>query len=90
MDDDEIQTDVCIFVKLATGKTITLDGKPSTSIYQVQKWVRPMKESILLGKICGFFGKNLEGNNNLSKYNIHKDSTLCQGIEILSKTGKTL
>lgn len=65
-----------IFVKMHTGKHITLEVEPTDRIEDVKAKIQD-KEGILVGnQRLLFAGKQLEDGNTLQDYSIQKDSTL--------------
>jgi hypothetical protein len=66
-----------IFVKMVSGRTITLDGKASDTIYvvkvkiQITEGIGPREQRLI------FDEQRLEDDRQISEFNIQPESTLC-------------
>ena len=64
-----------IFVKMVSGRTITLDGKASSTIYAVKVQIQitegPREQRLI------FDEQRLEDDRQISEFNIQPESTLC-------------
>ena len=77
-----------IFVKLLSGKTITMDVRSSNSIRDVKVWIHnrlepDQKEFFRSSCYLTFQGKVLKSSFQLSDYNIQKNDTIHQTARLL-------
>ena len=74
--DDEGDTDMQIFVKLPSGKTITLEVEASDNIYMVKKLIKNMVNIPKVQQRLLFMDQQLEDDHTLSDYNIQNEAKL--------------
>jgi ubiquitin-large subunit ribosomal protein L40e len=65
-----------IFVKLLTGKTITITPDPTTTIAQVKELIQNKEGIPPSQQRLVFCGKTMADDQTLSSYNIQKEQTI--------------
>jgi len=71
-DDEEMQ----IYIKTLTGKTITLDVEPTTTIAGVKTQLQDKEGIPAANQRLIYAGRSLEDDKTVSDYNIQQDSTI--------------
>ena len=92
-----LRSDIQIFIKTVTGKTITLEVEPSDTVEKVKTKVQDIEGTPPDQQNLFFKGRKLEDSRCLSDYNIPKEATLLwvsrrrrsMKIFIKTVTGKT-
>lgn len=78
-----------IYVKILTGKTITLDIEASDPIENVKSKIQEKEGILPENQILTFDGETLENDRTLADYNIQKESTIYLTYSTLGITTNT-
>ena len=65
-----------LYVKLLTGRTVTIDVEPSDTILTVKERIRDISGIPIDQQRLIHGGRQLENNRTIADYNIHEESTL--------------
>lgn len=71
-----------IFIKILTGKTITLEVELTDTIDYVKQKIQEIEGLSIDQQNINFAGKKLDDNKILLEYNIQKDSTLDLALKL--------
>jgi len=72
-----------VFIKLFSGKTITLDVEPSDSIDAIKQKIQNHEGIAINEQKLTFAGKLLDGTNSLQDYNIQSDSIINMNLGLV-------
>ncbi len=67
---------ITIFIKTLTGRTITVEAKPNSSIAEIKAKIKEKEGVPVDQQRLIFQDRQLEDNATISDYNIQADSTL--------------